>query len=80
MEYEQKPGNITIFKNQKKKDSHPDYSGQGLDLEGNKVRIACWVKTSKSGSKFMSCQISPPFEKLEDQKPAAEDPNDDIPF
>jgi uncharacterized protein (DUF736 family) len=79
MAYEQKPGSFTLFKNEKEKDSHPDYRGKGLDLDGNEIEVSAWIKESKTGKKFMSCSIKPPF------KPAAKankvaDMSDDIPF
>lgn len=79
MAFEHKPGGFSLFKNQdKKSENHPDYRGDGLDLNGNKVQVACWLKKGKNGT-FMSCAISPPFEKKEkpDQQ---EGPSDGIPF
>jgi len=82
MAYEQKPGDFAIFKNDRKeKPNHPDYTGNGLDLNGDKVQISCWIKEGKNG-KFFSCQMKPPYQGKAKEEPAkAEtDPNDDIPF
>ena len=79
--YEARPGTFSLFKNQEKKtDKHPDYKGDGKDLEGNEIWVSAWLKDSKVG-KFMSCSF-----KLKDEqtKPKAEkfidDNLDSIPF
>jgi hypothetical protein len=90
MAYEPRAGSLTLFKNDRKeKDSHPDYKGDGLDLDGNAVWISAWVKEGAKG-KFMSLSI-----QKKEPKPAAPqqapqtrqatspsfaDLNDDIPF
>jgi len=82
MAYEQKPGDFAIFKNDRKeKPTHPDYTGNGLDLEGNRVQISCWLKEGKKG-KFFSCQMKPPYEgKGKPAEARQEDgPSDDFPF
>lgn len=81
MAYEAKAGTFSLFKNQNKlKDTHPDYSGDGKDLSGNEIYVSAWLKEGKNG-KFMSCSF-----KLKEAKPAAQpaishdDLNDSIPF
>lgn len=62
--YETKPGQGAIFKNDyKQQSSHPDYRGKGKDLQGNDIEIAMWVKKSKAGKSFFSFQISKPYDK-----------------
>lgn len=57
MSYEAKPGSFSLFKNDRKeKDSHPDYKGDGKDLDGNAVWVSAWLKEGAKG-KFMSCSI-----------------------
>ena len=57
MAYEPKPGQFTLFKNDRKeKDSHPDYKGDGMDLDGNPVWVSAWIKAGNKG-KFMSCSM-----------------------
>jgi len=57
MAYEHKPGSFSLFKNDKgDNDKRPDYRGDGLDLEGNPIEVAAWIKEGKKG-KFMSCTI-----------------------
>ena len=59
MAYENKPWTGALFKNDKKQtDSHPDYTGPFYDADGKEMRIAVWLKTANSGSKYMSIQVS----------------------
>ena len=52
MAYEQKEGDISIFKNNnKEKDSQPDYTGSAL-INGQKMRVALWVKEGTKGKFF----------------------------
>ena len=57
MAYEQKPGDFTLFKNDKEgNEKRPDYTGSGLGLDGKKIKVSAWIKQGKNG-KFMSCTI-----------------------
>lgn len=57
MAYEMRPGSLSLFKNDRKeKDSHPDYKGDGMDLDGNAVWVSAWIKEGAKG-KFMSLSI-----------------------
>ena len=81
MAYEAKPGTFSLFKNQnKQKDTHPDYSGDGKDMDGNEIYVSAWLKEGKSG-KFMSCSFKPK-EAKKSAAPAMshDDLNDTIPF
>ena len=81
MAYEPKPGQFSLFKHDKKgNDKAPDYSGDGMDLQGSRVRVAAWLKEG-NGGKFMSCRLSYP-QKPSESKPS-EKPDDiesDLPF
>ena len=88
MAYEAKPGSFSLFKNDRKeKDSHPDYKGDGKDLDGNPIWISAWLKDGSKG-KFMSCSIQlkeqqAPASQAAPAKryvPTADDLNDPIPF
>lgn len=57
MAYEARPGQFSLFKNDKKTtDKHPDYKGDGLDVEGNPIWVSAWLKSGKNG-KFLSCSM-----------------------
>ena len=90
MAYEQKPGDVIIFKNEKKGDNEraPDYKGNGKGLDGEDIEIALWLKQGAKG-KFMAGRIKVKGEQQE-RRPEpgrrASDPGgfddmkDDIPF
>lgn len=88
MAYEQKPGDFALFKNDKgDNEKRPDYTGNGLDLNGQRIKISAWLKKGAKGT-FMSCRIQlmtqgePARSNPEPQKPAGkfDDMEDDIPF
>jgi hypothetical protein len=84
MAYEQKPGQFALFKNDKEGiESRPDYVGDGVDLDGTPIRVACWIKPMKNGGKFMACNIqskdAPRQEKPKDRS-RPQDDDDGIPF
>ena len=56
-DYEQKDNTGVLFKNDKTKDSQPDYTVT-ITIGGSKKRLASWVQDSKSGKKYMSLKIS----------------------
>lgn len=80
MAYEQKPGSFVLFKNDKgDNDKRPDYRGDGLDLAGKPVEVACWIRQGKKG-KFLSCTL-----KAKDTPPRKngghfDDMKDEVPF
>ena len=76
MAYEQKPGDFVLFKNDKGDNpKRPDYRGDGIDLNGNPLEIACWIKEGKKG-KFMSCTMKAQSQ----QKSRNEDDGGEVPF
>ena len=84
MPYENKPGEFALFKNDKEgNEKRPDYRGDGLDLNGNAIEVAAWIKEGKKG-KFMSCRFKLKEAAQQPQRrPAAKpQPEDDgdIPF
>ena len=53
--------NFNIFKNDhKSKDNHPDSTISTFNAESQERKKvgACWIKSTKSGVKFMSCQYN----------------------
>ena len=82
--YEQKPGEFTLFKNDKQGvENRPDYTGTGLDLQGNPIRVAAWLKQGRN-VKFMACKIQLKDDRqVPKEKPKSsgfEDMPDDLPF
>jgi len=62
-DYQLKPGQGSIFKNDRKKDEkHPDYKGNAMTPNGEEIEIALWVKEGKNG-KFFSVKIQPKYVK-----------------
>ena len=52
MAYEQKEGDISVFKNNKKEtEKQPDYTGTAL-INGQKMKVALWVKEGQKGKFF----------------------------
>lgn len=89
MAFEQKPGQGTLFKNKKEKDSQPDYRGSVIAdrdyREGDKIELASWVKTpAKGGEKFLSLSISKPRQgnptPTHASASAPNDLDDEVPF
>ena len=72
---------FALFKNDKTKDSQPDYTGN-ITLEGGKeMRMAAWIKESKSGVKFLSGRLSEPqVQSSEANSNNARVEGDDVPF
>ena len=71
-----------IFKNEKTKDTQPDYTGK-LNVGGREFRVASWIKQSKQGTNFMSLSVEPWEDKgQQSQQPqqAAPISSNDIPF
>jgi len=66
MAYEVKGGSLTLFKNDKKtKPNHPDYTGNGKQLDGTEVWVSAWVKDGQKGEFFsISLQKKEPKESL----------------
>lgn len=76
-----------LFRNDKKADNHPDYTGPFTGPNGEELQIAAWLRTSKAGKTYMQVKVSPPFkpkEKGQVQPQSAPQPqpefDDDIPF
>ena len=75
-----------MFRNEKKKDTHPDYRG-GINVSGVEKELAGWIKTDSKGKKYLSLTVSDPYKKPTDkyEPPAAmvdqpEPENDGLPF
>lgn len=65
----------SLFKNTKKTEADPDYSGS-VNIDGAEYRLTGWIKVSKTkGTKFLSLSVRP-----KELKPAAKPVNDEISF
>ena len=73
MSYEEKDGDISIFKNEKKEGKQPDYTGKAL-VDGTKMRVSLWVREGAKG-KFFSGRIEPFVERI-----TPKTAEDDLPF
>jgi len=82
MAYVPKPGSFVLFKNDKKQtETHPDYRGDGMDMNGEPVWVSAWIREGAKG-KFMSCSMQhknkdQPVKKKAD---AISDLDNDLPF
>lgn len=61
-----------LFKNDKKSDNSPDYTGDFTNEDGVKMRVAAWVKPGTQGrANWLSFKVSE-FEDRETPEPANE--------
>lgn len=72
---------FALFKNEKgDNEARPDYTGT-VTLEGGKeMRMACWIRESKSGVKFLSGRLSEPQVQSSNAGSNASVEGEDIPF
>jgi hypothetical protein len=69
-QYQQKPGNGVLFKNNDKlEDGHADYQGNITDMDGNECWLNAWINTSKNGTKYMSVSMRPKKARKTEQAP-----------
>jgi uncharacterized protein (DUF736 family) len=80
-----------LFKSKNKvNDKAPDYSGS-VDVDEDlvslvqagheKLQISGWLKTAKSGNKYISIRVSAPYNKEnKTQRRGSNSSDDDIPF
>ena len=58
MAYEQRPGQASLFRNDKGGvETRPDYTGTGMTPDGKEVKLSAWVKKGKDGTQYMSISI-----------------------
>jgi hypothetical protein len=80
MIYEAKPNSGSLFKNEKKSDKQPDYTGTFKDSTGKEWRLAAWVKEGAKG-KFFSLLASEKQESAKIQAtPYQASTSNDLPF
>ena len=79
---EQQNNSGALFRNDKKVQgsNQPDYTGN-IIIDGERKRLAAWIKESKSGNKFMSIQLSDFNNEQNSQAaPQQAQADDDLPF
>ena len=86
MGYEKKPGDISVFKNDKAEGNQPQYRGELLTPDGKPLTVSLWVKEGKNG-KFFAGKVQEPFKKGDSkpverdyQAPIDDDMDSQIPF
>jgi hypothetical protein len=75
--FEQKEGQGSLFKNEKKTGTQPDYRGS-VKWRGETLNLVGWVKESKTGKKFLSLKIE--AIDLTPKNQTNEEPGNDLPF
>lgn len=60
---ETKNNSGAIFKNNKTKETQPDYRGK-VNVNGKDMEISLWVKESKTGTKYFSASFQEPYVKV----------------
>jgi len=76
---ETKNNSGAIFKNNKTKDTHPDYRGK-VKVNDKEMEISLWVKESQTGTKYFSASFQEPFVKPTTTEPSVTKSFDDMPF
>ena len=77
-DYDNKNG-FALFKNDKgDNDNRPDYTGNITLSDGKEMRLAAWIRESKSGLKYLSGTMSEP--QVAGASNAAVEGEDVVPF
>ena len=83
-QFEQKDNSGSIFSNNKKAESHPDFKGK-CKVNGVEMEVALWKKVSAKGVEWMSMSFSEPWVNPnanveQPAQPKAEDSSNEMPF
>ena len=76
---ETKNNSGAIFKNNKTKETQPDYKGT-VKVNDKEMEISLWFKESAKGVKYFSASFQEPFVKLTTIQPNVNIVDDDLPF
>jgi len=79
---ETKNNSGAIIKNNKTKESQPDYRGK-VKVNDKEMEISLWVKESQTGTKYFSASFQEPFVKPTTTEPNVKINNiseNDLPF
>ena len=72
---------FAMFKNEKgDNEARPDYTGTVTLADGKDMRMAAWVRESKSGVKYLSGRLSEPQVQASDAASNAAVEGADVPF
>ena len=72
---------FALFKNDKgDNEARPDYTGNVTLPDGKEMRMAAWVRESKSGLKFLSGRLSEPQDNSNVNNASVEGADADVPF
>ena len=77
MEYDNTNSGV-LFKNESENEKAPNYKGK-INVAGKEYELAAWIRTGKSGQKFMSLKVQEPREK-KPPEPDLTGLDDDVPF
>jgi hypothetical protein len=61
-EYTEDPGWGSLFHRPDNEGNQPAYTGQGLDIDGNPIELAIWIRKSRNGKKYLRIHIQEPYE------------------
>jgi len=76
--YEQKPGTIAVFSNDKEgNEKRPDWQGNLMTPDGQSLQVSLWVSESQKGLSYLSGKIQEPYVPGSD---GARGSADDVPF
>lgn len=79
MAYEQKAGQGSLFKNEKKtEEKHPDYKGSLTTPEGVECWVSGWIKRQEGKATYMSLSIQ--AKDIQPAKVVEQSTPDDLPF
>jgi len=68
--YEQKPGTIAVFKNDKGDNvKRPDYTGNMKTPDGTELQVSLWISESKSGLTYLNGRVQEPYGQEPDAVP-----------
>ena len=76
---ETKNNSGAIFKNNKTKDTQPDYKGK-VKVNDKEMEISLWFKESQTGVKYFSASFQEPYVKPTTTEPNVKIVDNDLPF
>lgn len=65
-DYEEQDGWASAFHRPENEGNQPKFTGQGLDVNGDPIEVAIWVKRARSGQKYLRIHIQEPWQGDED--------------